>query len=81
MVGRTLAVHVKNEGGVVLNYLPFLWTVIGIGKYVGQQTFASNGRYVEFYNDPVTSIFGIGITFFISIQNKERMMEKENLPD
>ena len=70
MVGRTLAVHVKNEGGVVLNYLPFLWTVIGIGKYVGQQTFASNGRYVEFYNDPVTSIFGIGITFLFQSKTK-----------
>ena len=28
-----------------------------------QQTFASNGRYAEFYNDLVTLIFGIEITF------------------
>ena len=63
--------HVKNEGGVVLNYLPFLWTVIGIGKYVGHQTFASNGRYVEFYNDPVTSILELESLFYFNPKQRE----------
>ena len=54
----------------MLNYLPFLWTVIGIGKYVGQQTYASNGRYAVFYNDPVILIFGIGITFCFRSKTK-----------
>ena len=32
LVGRTLAIYVKKDGGAVVNYLPFLWTIIGIGN-------------------------------------------------